>query len=275
MLYIMGQPAFMKLYVINLDRSSDRLRRIERLFAQQDLRLTRIQAIDAKDISDADYKKFTERKRWPDPITRGEVACFLSHRLALQQIAQESEAYSAIFEDDVILSSHARFFLKNWLWIPSGVHLIKIETDGKKVWLGPPVAHLDVFTLARLKSTHIMAAAYIVSKKTAAYLAEKMEYVYAPVDHFLFNIDFDIAMALQVHQLDPAIVVQANLTSTLQHDRAQHQYDKKKKRSLLQKLQREMLRIIIRSYTGLWGIKKNMTSNEQWKRIPFDQLIKE
>jgi len=262
----------MKLYVINLARSPGRLHRLEKLFRQQKLKLARIMAVDANTICDADYAALTARQWWPEPLTRGEVACFLSHRLVLQHIAQGPDAYGAVFEDDVALSSRAQMFLTNDHWIPAGTDLVKIETQpGKKVWLGPPTVIMGGFSLAKLKSTHIMAAAYIVSRHAAAYLAGQMEQAWAPFDHFLFSFDYGIAANLKIYQLDPTIAIQAQLTSTLEDDRVRQTCEKKRRRTPMQTLQREIRRIGIRSRTGLRGLKINLTGKEKWKCIPFDK----
>ncbi|RCL03256.1 MAG: glycosyltransferase [Candidatus Tokpelaia sp. JSC189] len=260
----------MRLYVINLDRSSDRLRRVEIFFRKQNLELTRITAVDAQTISDMDYDILTAKRRWPEPLTRGEVACFLSHRLALQKIAEEEESYSAIFEDDVILSRSAHLFLKDSSWIPKGTDIVKIETQHKKVWLGPSATVGEGFTIARLKSTHIMAAAYIISKQTAARLTGQMDCIPAPIDHFLFNFEYGIAPLLNIYQQVPAIVIQGKFVSTLENERMQNEGIKKKKRTLMQTLHREIRRIGTRSRTGLWGLTINTITNEQWKQIPFE-----
>lgn len=261
----------MKLYVINLDRSTDRLRRLEMLFGAQNLKLTRIAAVDARTISDTDYGILTAKQRWPEPLTRGEVACFLSHRLALQHIAEGAEAYGAVFEDDVTLSSSAHLFLKDSRWIPDGTDIVKIETQRKKVWLGPPAAVVDGFTLARLKSTHIMAAAYIISKRAAARLIDQMDCVPAPFDHFLFSFEYGIAPVMKMYQQIPAIAVQAELISTLEDERSRNERTKKQKRTLMQTLQREIRRVGTRSRTGLWGLTINAITDGQWKRIPFEK----
>ncbi|RCL02410.1 MAG: glycosyl transferase [Candidatus Tokpelaia sp. JSC161] len=260
----------MKLYVINLDLYPERFFRLNEIFAQQGLTPRRIRALDMKNISDTDYKNLTRKSFWPERMTRGEIACFLSHRTALQQLAEEQEAYGAVFEDDVILSNNAHLFLKNYFWIPSGVDLVKLETQGKKVWLGHSIKNVNNFSLGRLKSSHILAAAYIVSKKSALYLIKKMEDVCAPFDHFLFNLDYGIANKLKIYQLDPAIARQSNVRSTLEYERAQYRDERKKKRTMMGILQREFCRLGRRSYIGLRGIKINCFSEDKWKKIDFD-----
>ncbi|RCL00227.1 MAG: glycosyl transferase [Candidatus Tokpelaia sp. JSC188] len=261
----------MRLYTINLDRSTERLRRVKVFFGKQNLKLTRISAIDSQVISDTEYATLTAKQCWVEPLTRGEVACFLSHRLALQHIAKEAESYGAIFEDDVILSKSAHFFLKDSGWIPKGVDILKIETQHKKVRLGPSITVREGFTIARLKSTHIMAAAYIVSKQAAARLAGQMNCVSIPFDHFLFNFEYGIAPFLNIYQQVPAIAMQAELTSTLENERAQNKRAKKQKRRLIQTLHREVRRIGTRNCNGLQGLIINTITNEQWKRIPFEK----
>lgn len=261
----------MKLYVINLERSPERLSRMQTLFAQQGLTLSRITAIDAQSIADNEFERLTTGKTWPEPLTRGEVACFLSHRLALHHIAQGAEAYGAVFEDDITLSPQARFFLGDASWIAPGTDVVKLETQGKKIWLGEGVSVRAHFSLAPLKSTHIMAAAYIVSKQAAAALVAQMQAVPAPFDHFLFNFEQPFAGNLTLCQLDPAIAIQAGLASTLQGERHRHDHDKRQKRTWMQTVQREILRIGRRSRTGWRGLRINLAGKEQWKRVAFDK----
>ena len=273
----------MKLYVINLDRTPERLERLERIFGALHLELTRVCAIDAKTLCDDELKSIEEKNIWSEPLTKGEVACFLSHASALRLIAQGNDEYGAVFEDDVELSEAATQFLQSDQWIidffndtnssEAPCDMIKLETSGKKIWLGQAqkVNHINGqdFYLARLNSTHIMAAAYIISKKAAQKLLAEMECVSAPFDHLLFNFDYGIIGQLNAYQLDPAIAVQAKLPSTLQGERSQLTTAKKVKRTKAETIKREWLRLIKRTKIGIWGIFINLFTKTRWKRVPF------
>lgn len=260
----------MKLYVINLDRSSDRLARLKTIFSRLNLTLTRVKAIDARKLDDKTYEAVNAINLWPDKLTRGEVACFLSHKTALAQIAAGADPFGVVFEDDVELAECAGNFLKNSDWVPSDADIVKLETFFKKVWLGPKQAtSTPGFMLEEMKSSHIMAAGYLISKQAAARFIDKMERKSAPFDHLLFNFRLHVAEEFKIYQLDPAIVVQARLESTLQSERTTNETQKKARRGVIQTVVREMRRLFSRARTGLWGITINTLSHDQWKRIPF------
>lgn len=261
----------LKNYIINLDRSPDRLLRLEKIFSSLNLRITRVVAVDGEKLDDATLNDVAKRNIWPDAMTRGEIACFLSHAEAIRKIRDGKEDYGAVFEDDVELSPAAEYFLNETGWIPHDADIVKIETYGKKVWLGAPHPVFSGYTIARLKGTHIMAAAYIMSKAAAARFLTHMEQISAPFDHLIFNQKLPVFDDFIIYQLDPAIVRQAKLASTLQHGRKTIDENKRKKRTLIQTLKRETKRLFTRARTGLWGLQLNVFSREQWKRIPFDK----
>ncbi|EJF90316.1 glycosyltransferase family 25 protein [Bartonella tamiae] len=259
----------MKLYVINLKRSPKRLARLQTVFSKMGLDFTRVDAVDGQELSASYCDAMTKEKKWEKPLTRGEVACFLSHKKALQKIADGDEEYAAIFEDDIVFSSDAKEFLLDRKWIPKSADIIKIETDGKKVWLGPRKKINNEHNIARLKSRHIMAAAYIISQQAAKKLVKKMDNVTAPFDHFLFNPDYGVFENFEMWQLDQAIAKQAGLKSTLEG--ARHQWEKKKKqnRKLSYTFKRETLRLFKRARTGIWGYSITLFTSDCWKRVKF------
>jgi len=158
------------------------------------------------------------------------------------------------------------------------IDIIKLETSGKKVWLGPnlPLEEQDQagFGLAQIKSAHLLSAAYLISRNAAIHLLELMRFKAAPFDHFLFNFSLGIAQEFTLYQLDPAIAVQASFISTMESERAKDKIAAKASRRLNQTLARETRRLIRRTRTGLWGIKTNLFTQDQWKRVPYTNKIK-
>ena len=69
----------------------------------------RVAAVDKEVISDLDFQELVAPKadRW-SALTRGEVACFLSHRRCLELIAAGEDSYAAILEDDLHLAGNVR-----------------------------------------------------------------------------------------------------------------------------------------------------------------------
>jgi len=96
-----------RLYVINLERSPDRLAHLRQQFAKFGLDFTRIEAVDAWHLSAAQRQDVQSRNIWTQELTGGEIACFLSHAKALEKFIADNLPYGVIFEDDVILGKLA------------------------------------------------------------------------------------------------------------------------------------------------------------------------
>ena len=93
-----------KYYVINLDRSKERLQDISLQFSKQSLKLERVVAVDGQvlELNDtADDNEF--RKEMGRSIQPGEVGCFLSHRRALEAFILSNAEFAVILEDDAVL----------------------------------------------------------------------------------------------------------------------------------------------------------------------------
>ncbi len=95
------------LLLINLDRSTERLACASEEFERLGLAMTRLPAIDGRRLSTAQlsaaYDPILNRRRYFAPLHRGEIACFLSHRLAWERIVASGARFGVVFEDDVVL----------------------------------------------------------------------------------------------------------------------------------------------------------------------------
>lgn len=106
-----------RVYLINMDKSIDRLERFRNTLAKSDLKnvsFERISAINGKALnlkpllSKRSYDRLlkTEKKGYRlyhYELTRGAVGCYLSHMKAYEKIIQQKEDIAFIFEDDVKL----------------------------------------------------------------------------------------------------------------------------------------------------------------------------
>ncbi|MBX8814037.1 glycosyltransferase family 25 protein [Pseudochrobactrum algeriensis] len=255
----------MKAYLINLDRCPERLVRMQEQFAKASVPFERVAAVDGKNLSDQELASIIRIPSWKEPLTRTEIGCFLSHRKCLELIAQGEDRFAAIFEDDVTLSKDTRQFFESTDWIPDNAELIKIETQGKKVLTDKPVVTIaGHYTVAQLRSQHILAAGYIVSRDCARKLLCRMNDAASPIDHLLFTPSCGFFPQMNVYQVSPAICMQAGLESTLSPERSS-QYCPPAK---LQRLKREVKRVFVRGKTGLWGLYINCFTKKRWGQVP-------
>lgn len=255
----------MKLYVINLERSKDRLEHITTVFHQCGLEFERIPAVDGRALPQDKFKNLTSVRDWPFELTHTEVGCFLSHRKCLRLIAEGDDAYGAVFEDDIILSPNAALFLKDWSWIPAGADIVKIDTAEIKCLTGPVSAELSAdYRLAPLLSKHYCAGGYIISKACAGRLYDLTEYATAPIDEIYFNPDCSVLQTLNVQQMIPAPVIQAGLTSTIRSAEK-----KPRERSRLPLHKKIVLEIKRFNRKHLNNIRQHFFSRKRWGKIPF------
>ncbi len=171
-------------FVINLDRSPDRLAETTDLMAKAGIPFTRIAAIDGKTIpNDLGDEALPTMGRRLNP---GEVGCFLSHRVAAEAFLRTGAELGFIAEDDVsmtpqsatCLAEMAACWRKMSIWDvanlarPAKKHLTQVR---QAVWDGPlPLfhAHYMPVTTTALLWTRGGAQAFLM-------MSEKMQY---PVD---------------------------------------------------------------------------------------------
>lgn len=244
----------MKVYYINLDRSPERRAWFKQQAEALELDLVRVPAVDGRELpaAELDYWKGLSSGEDGINLSPGEVGCFLSHRRAWEAVLAGDEKWAFIAEDDVHFSIHATSFLLDDGWIPSEAEVVKAETDLKRHEFSPnfwpaPAGH----KLRRLKSTHLNAGGYFLTRKAAgqllAYSARRCE----AVDGLIFADKYMEQHGLEILQIIPAICIQngyidprANtsaLISLLDDERGAAK--KKRKITVVAKVKRELIRI--------------------------------
>ena len=203
----------MDLYLINLARRPDRLAFMTAQAEKYGLTLTRLEALDAKIADPALIERWFQAGGPLGEIPRGDQCCSLSHRMAWQALVASGAPYAAVLEDDVALKAGADFALGTHEWIPDGLDLIKLEhygPPGQSVLLSDFRALGESFRLARLRSRHTGAAAYILSRRAAELLLAIPRFD-LPVDHLLFNPNNSPVFArLRPWQFLPVVARQEN-----------------------------------------------------------------
>lgn len=93
------------IFVINLDRSKERLLKIQPLVDQLGFNVERIAAIDGSLLSADEIKEKVNEKKYlqhmGDFPKRGTIGCSLSHIKTWEKFLQSNSGFAIIFEDDV------------------------------------------------------------------------------------------------------------------------------------------------------------------------------
>jgi glycosyl transferase family 25 len=199
----------MRILVINLDRSQDRLAHMTKALGELGLAFERFPAVDGKALSPAECDAFERSHRRDVSWRPGEIGNFVSHIRVWERITAEPDDWWLILEDDAKLSPALPEFIQHFpeANLPPET-LLKIETMGNKVLLSRrPVCAVGGISVHRLRSPHMGTAGYFAGRRAGAILAAQHERIKNTIDGFWLP---EVARALgtSLYQTVPALVIQ-------------------------------------------------------------------
>lgn len=215
------------IYVINLDRDTERMASIHDNLTRLGLPFERLSAVMGKDVPEweklVDLSAYAWRNRLDTPRA-GEVGCYLSHLKAMETFLRTDAPWCVILEDDVEVLPACGEVLRS-LGEKDDWDLVKLFNfhsglPVQKRALG--LGHHLVVHLTRTTSS----AAYVVNRRAAESLLKSMRPISEQVDHAL---DRPWETNLRTRGVRPMPVVLApvaHTTSTIGYQ------DKKKGRPL-------------------------------------------
>lgn len=238
----------MKCYLINLDRSPQRLEHMTAAFGRIGIDFVRVPATDGRLLSAGEVKEIAAPKSDEMPWTLQEVGVAISQRRCWQMIAEGDDEYGAVFEDDLFFSDDAAEYLSHYDWLPVGVDVLKLETVGTKVSVSLFGAAAGSRRVHRLHSNHWGAGAYILSRRLARKLVSGSAVFTDQPDVVLFRQPSDTS----AFQLMPAVCIQdlvlnghlpdTKLSSTLEAERVPLRKKSPRKPRGWKKLCQELIR---------------------------------
>ena len=96
----------LKIYLINLARSPDRLGYMERQLKRMGLAFERVEAVDGKDLTPDRIRELAVPQRveeWPNLLTPSGIGCSLSHVKAYRKFIEDGGKAAIFMEDDIEL----------------------------------------------------------------------------------------------------------------------------------------------------------------------------
>lgn len=195
----------MKIYIINLEQSADRLEYQIKQFEKLGLHFERLNAVSVQDISEEFY--LSHIKYGQRLIKQSEMACFLSHKKAWELVLQQNEP-CVILEDDALLVHDFADLLKDIenKNIPSQVDFINLEVQPRnKVLSHKPIYSLlnQEYHLYELLLEKNGTGGYIVFPSGAKKLLNYAEQTLALADAFIYSCP-----NLKKTQIEPAVLLQ-------------------------------------------------------------------
>lgn len=200
-------------YLINLDRSPDRLDFMRGQFGAAGVSFTRLPAADGRD---PEVLRHSRRSRLSQ-LSPGEIGCFESHIRAWEMLLASNAAAAIVTEDDIIVSND---FLKVAEAAAREVDfdVIKLDFFSNAVRVedksyAEPVGR-KVF---RYLGGDWCTGAYLVSRSGAARLLRGVDGYLRPVDHYMYDTTSKIVYSARIFSVVPAVAVQtvANAVGTV------------------------------------------------------------
>ena len=194
-------------YVISLTTATDRREHITKEFGKQNITFEFFDAITPNNLELKAKELGIDISN--SPLTKGEIACALSH-IALYYLAKEKELdYICIFEDDIYLGENANLLLNNNNYIDDNVDIVKIEKNFDTVIL-------SVFSIKeylgrkfyKLTKSNSGTGGYIVTKKGIDFLVKNIKEIKdVEIDNLLFK-QLLLKKEYTVWQMQPAVCIQ-------------------------------------------------------------------
>ena len=168
------------IWIINLDKSQDRMNHIKKNFDSFDLKYNRFSAIYGKDYTSEKSIHFVCKNFL---CNTGMVGCNISHKKIWRQLLDSKEEYYIVFEDDVTIDQKTIDFLKI---IPSFLEKYNInylnlygvdpfyDLYKPKFYIGNVGIIKPIFPIA--------TTSYIITRKGARFLLDHLSKNYYHVD---------------------------------------------------------------------------------------------
>ena len=231
-----GRP--LKVYLINLDRDADRLAHMR----------AQLNGIEFERISALDGSKDPPTTKG---LTRFELACLESHKLAWRAFLGGPAEHACFLEDDLHIRRGLAALVGDPAWIPADAHCVKLDTYLQKVRLGGRGPAIGGREVARLYTRHQSSAAYMLTRAGAFRYLELTANASLPADYALFPKNPRRA-GLIIYQLVPAIAVQDHLVAPADGGQrfatamagARGEAPRRKRSPVLKRLAREGVRIL-------------------------------
>ena len=212
-------------YVINLNRSQDRLAYSKLEFDQYGIDYIRIEAVDGQQLDIEDYPQAT-RNAWfyHTPLTINEIACYLSHLKALKSFLDSDATHAMILEDDFAFVENPLPCLNSLMEIDDW-DIVKLynwkKRQLKKLFASFVTDDQAPFSLYFHASTAICNTAQMFSRAGAEKFLAKKNHFYRPVD---VELKHYWEQNLRIKSLSPPIVTEHKATqplSTIGHARSE------------------------------------------------------
>lgn len=177
----------MNYYCINLKSAITRKRQISERARNASIDIVFIEAVEGSTLNITAISSYNrlKRSRYMYDMEPNEIACTLSHRLALETFLTDPYPFCVVLEDDAVFQNRINSDIATLLRMVKGFDLLKLESrDSKGYELGSVDGTRIMFPLKAGNG----ATGILYSKSGARKLLESLEDFYFPFDSHIGHL---------------------------------------------------------------------------------------
>lgn len=175
------------IYLINLDRSPERLAAFDAGLKKHALAFTRIQGIVFTQLTKKRQEEVYADLKFPaikHALTAPEIGCYLSHYEVWKVIAKGNAPIAIVFEDDARIADNFLSVLQHVETTKPDWDILRLYSHSRKTPLQSE-KFIENHMMLTVENTTMSTVAYIITKEAAQHLSEIALPVNLPVDAFL------------------------------------------------------------------------------------------
>ena len=173
-------------FVINLDKSPERMARIAKRLNELFIPFERISGVYGAELSQEEIDQYycpkLNKKNYRRPIGLGEIGCYISHIKAWQTIVDRKLPCGLILEDDIVIEEGLADLAKELGSLPDTFDIVKFFNKKKNPKIVDSVDFARKYKLCRFKKIPIGNYAQLISLSGAKKLLKTYEKFGRPVD---------------------------------------------------------------------------------------------
>ena len=195
----------MKAFVINLERSVERRRRMEEQFESLGLKATFHPAVDARELTQEHYAQVDRETRrrlglWPQ--ADGSIANWISQCRVMSEVVENGPDTAAIFEDDAGLSADLPEVLDALERRPFAFDVVKLNRRSQRTFI--PCERLATeHRVGRLRYHDYGSEGYVITREAARHFLKNTPKMMREIDQALSRFWEN---GLNVFYVDPPVV---------------------------------------------------------------------
>jgi glycosyl transferase family 25 len=175
------------IFLINLDRSAPRLRRMTERLEKLGLTFERIPAVEGSSLTESEKETLNPPRFWQNRKSPYEIACYASHLKAMRLIVNRQLPRAIILEDDAMFDDDFGVWARSDCPLPEGTDILKLEGFGALNTIKIPIACYNKRTINFAYKSSGGAAAYLITLTGAKKALEKLNIVRGQIDDDLFG----------------------------------------------------------------------------------------